>query len=228
MNNHESQSRVTIMGRNQSKICKNGNYHASAAHREICNPARQKSDVGLYTISNRGVISTDDCDNEPIYLHTRAYQDSNGIDIVAYHNDDYTITGRHEIRNSARPNSNDGCYTTSNLSDMSTDDSDSNDTDVSFDHQKENNPEPVALIREEVIHVKPEGVTPHNQLDITESTIQKQTNCIICFELVVKHFAFDPCGHVGCCDGCIRKLKKKVCPVCNDSFNKTLQIFHSN
>jgi len=105
----------------------------------------------------------------------------------------------------------------------------------SLDNQPTNNPEPIKLTEEEVIWLKQEGVIPHNQLVKPETAIQKQaplekrtaSDCIICFEPLIKNIAFDPCGHVGCCNGCIEQLKQKVCPICTKPFEKTLQIFHS-
>ncbi|KAL3070645.1 hypothetical protein niasHT_032435 [Heterodera trifolii] len=53
--------------------------------------------------------------------------------------------------------------------------------------------------------------------------------CIICLE-GERQFAFDPCGHLCCCEGCADKIEKNEpepnCPICREIINKKIRIFH--
>ncbi|KAL3103533.1 hypothetical protein niasHT_025051 [Heterodera trifolii] len=70
------------------------------------------------------------------------------------------------------------------------------------------------------------------QLDNINNSNENEKNgkkCIICLE-GERQFAFDPCGHLCCCEECADKIEKNEpepnCPICREIIDKKIRIFH--
>lgn len=68
------------------------------------------------------------------------------------------------------------------------------------------------------------GAALLDKIEFTNHTIymnaNNQNTCVVCTDVCSKMYAPRRCGHVSCCETCIRGLQK--CVICSEPFSKTI------
>ena len=58
-----------------------------------------------------------------------------------------------------------------------------------------------------------------------ESKPNKDELCVLCMTNQ-KNIAFEPCGHVACCESCVKDIFGKTnCPICRGTITNCIKIY---